>query len=298
MPRLRRADPARGEVRVTFLGRSVEHAAHALSVPAGGFVPSFVEARPADGGQALLEAIAATDPDVVVAFAPERLPDGLLGELDAVTVGVLCGDGAELDALRPPALDRLVAWDADTAERAPQLAIWRSPPPAVDDALFAPPPAGPPSPHALFLGESTAHREAVLGAAKHAYDVSHYAFGLAGERLAEVLRAAGVGVVVHPAEGAPSFPPAAPLHLAAGHLLLAEPLVPSRGLEPGIDHLVFEAPDQLMTLLFQLQARPAAYAQVRLRARARAEGFRASRLWPRLLADLAPDLAAFGSPRS
>jgi hypothetical protein len=186
---------------------------------------------------------------------------------------------------------RVVAHDPLVARH---LDVRRSPPWAVDDALFLGhrPPPDPVKP--LFLGESTYDREHVIIDAKHHYELSHYAYGLTGERLEEVLEATNVGVVVHPLRGRLTFPPEAALHLAAGHLLITNPLVPPRGLEPGLDHLVIFELDQLLHFLHELRKRPKVFEHVRLRGRLRAEELRASRVWPRLLADLGPDLEAFG----
>ena len=47
-----------------------------------------------------------------------------------------------------------------------------------------------------------------------------------------------------------------------------------------------------------LRDAPATFHGVRLRGRRKAELYRASRVYPRLLADLDADLRAFGSPRA
>jgi len=78
---------------------------------------------------------------------------------------------------------------------------------------------------------------------------------------------------------------------------LSGPVDPTRGLEPGLDHVSFQEPEELLHLLFEIGNRPAAFDQVRRRGRIRAEEFRASRIWPRLIADFALDLEAFGSDR-
>jgi hypothetical protein len=316
--RAARVDPRRRPVRLAFVGRAVEHAWSALSAPAGGVEPAWVEFREDGDPGDLLARLRDAAPDVVVAFAPERLPAGVLREVDAVTVGLLpdplrlsqgaadvwTGEGlkealAAEDALGHLAglpigdLDRLIVADPLLGRGLEELPVWRSAPLPVDDALFAPPDDRPRRLHPLSLDESTEHRESYLINAKHFHELSHFAFGLAGERLREVLGSAGIGVVLH-ASQLRTFAPRAPLHLAAGHLLVCEPLVPPRGLEPGLDHLVVEAPDQLMRVLDQAALRPAAFERVRVRGRLKAEAFRASLVWPRLLGDLADDLAAFG----
>jgi hypothetical protein len=313
--RAARLDPDVREVCVAFVGRRVEHAAWALSGPARGVDPVWVER-----GEDLLARLRDAAPDLVVVFRPDIVPAGLVRELDCTTLAVLpdalpleWGDpdvwdpmpwlgeslrlagglGPELEGFAREDYDRVIAADPLLARVAPELGLWRSPPLPVDDAFFFGDRGVPRPLRPLFLGESTAHREDMLLNPKHVFDLSHYASGLEGERLREVLAATNVGVVVHPGRF-PGFPPTLPLHLAAGHLVVSEPLMPTRGLEPGLDHVVVAAVDQLMRILAQLAARPAAFEQVRLRGRARAEAFRASRAWPRLISDLAADLLAFG----
>lgn len=308
-------------VRLAFVGRRVEHAWSALSAPAGGLEPVWVEHR--DGGPAddLADRLAAAEPDVVVVFAPERVPRGALRAIDAPLVAFQTdplelehGDPqdpwGDLDDLEyavsvsgglgrrtdfdPADYDRVMATDPLLARVAPQLGVWRSPPLPVDDALYDPPRTPSPRPRPLFLGESSAHREDHLIRPKHYHELTHYAFGLAGTDLRDALGHADVGVVLHPTV-IPGSRPEAALMLAAGLLLVTEPLVPPRGLEAGLDHLAIEAPDQLMRVLGQLALRPHAFDTIRRRGRAKAEGWRASRMWPRLVSDLAADLDAFGA---
>jgi hypothetical protein len=306
-----RSQVTEGPFRVVYVGREAEERKWTLTAPAGGIVPAFVDHRSED----LVEQVAALRPHVVVVFRPERLPPGVAAAFPATTVAHL------LDPLEPPAdddgspwrvtdaleevgsgfdpseYDRVLAADPRVARSSLSGAVWRSPPLAVDDALYRP--AGPPlaALRPLFIGESTEHREYFLTPAKHHYDLSHYAFGLAGERLQGVLEATTVGVVLAPGPFT-TFEAAAPLHLAAGHLLLAGPLIPPRGLESGLDHLTFYGPGDLVHLLYEIQSRPAAFEVVRQRGRVRAEEFRASRIWPKLVRDLFLDLEAFGSPRA
>jgi hypothetical protein len=299
-------------LRVVFVGRAVEERKWTLTAPAGGVVPAFVDHR----GDELVEQVTALRPHVVVVFGPDRLAPGLAGSLPAITVAHVLepvqlphdDDGSPWRTANGAAsspvggfaateYDRVLAADSRVVRTSGGSAVWRSPPLAVDDALYdaaASPLSGL---RPLYLGESTIHREYYLTPAKHHYDLRHYAFGLAGEKLAEVLGATTVGVVLSPGP-APTFEAAAPLHLAAGHLLLASALAPPRGLEGGLDHLTFEGPGDLVHLLYEIRGRPSAFEVIRRRGRVRAEEFRASRIWPRLLRDLLLDLEAFGSPRA
>lgn len=300
-------------VKVAFVGRSVEHQPWALSATAGDVVPVFADVRATTPPEDLLDRLAAEAPDVVIVLAPDRVPPGLLAELGALTVAVVTEEvpalyetdvwhgEPDVDALLGetaiPTLplgeyDRVVATDPLLA-RATVVDVWRSAPLPVDDALFAEtlPPFRTLAP--LFVGESSIFRERWLTDAKHHYELSHYAYGLEGDALREALATHNVGVLVRREAGLAAFPPTASLHLAAGHLLITEPLRPTRGLEPGLDHLVAHEPDQLMHLLYQYNRRPAAFDYVRRRGRIRAEELRASRVWPRLVADLRADVAAF-----
>jgi hypothetical protein len=304
-------------LRLAFVGRRVEHERWTLTHPAHGIEPLFVEARETDAGEQLDR----FRPDVVVVFAPHRDQPELPRDAIAVAyvdepIQLVHGDtqdpwapGDDLDyaletsgglkhlaAFDPKTYDRVIAADPLLPRVAPQLDVWRCPPLPVDDSLYLDPRKPTSPPKALFLGESDERRERYLMEQKHFYDLTHYAFGLHGDELRDVLARANVGVVLHKAP-VPSYSPEVQLFLAAGHLVVSEPLVPRRGLEPWLDHVVIEAPDQLRRVLHQLKIRPTTFEQVRLRGRLRADEFRASRIWPRLVRDLQHDVAAFGTSR-
>lgn len=299
------------ETRLAFVGREVLHRHWTLSRPAGGIEPAFFDHRAAD----LADLVAGFAPDAAVVFTPSELPAGLARELAPAVIAFLPDTlpvaAGHADPWRRPSAEmlaaaaqtpmlggfdpaeyaRVLAADPLVPQVAPELGIWRCPPLPVDDALYAGArrPAGRPRP--LYLGPSTEHREDLLVLPKHGYDVAHYAFGLAGDALREALHAADVGIVLNRGR-VTQFQPEIALHLAAGHLVVAEPMDPSRGLEPGLDHLVARTRHQVVRVLDQLAARPGAWEPVRRRGRSKAEAFRASRVWPRLLADLELELGA------
>jgi hypothetical protein len=296
--------------RIAFVGQSTFFEACALASPA----TTFVEFRAGADADAMRAKVLAFAPDAVVVFRPEILPAGVFAGLRAPVLGVLTepiprtgGHRAHPDLLRrrfalskmdPGNLDRLVAFDPLIVPIADAfMPVWRSLPLPVADRLYAPvrPPSAKPS--ILFVGRSTEHREWVLTPAKHAHDVVHYAHGLVGAAFSAALAAADVGIALH-AEPGGGFPAQAPLHLAAGQLLLSERLSPPCGLEPGIDFLQIDSREGLMALLHQLSLRPDAYERVRVRGRLKAEEHRASRVWPRIVADLVRDLRAFGTART
>jgi hypothetical protein len=256
--------PRFGEpARVAFVGQKSSFGACALHEPAGGLLPRFFDFRPAAGDDPDELAAALDDwaPHVVIRFSPEGATLTTGGT--ERTIGVQAGGAA-----------------------------WRTMPLPVDDRLYAPVrPAGRP-PRAIFVGASTQHRERFLIAAKHEHDLLHYAHGLHGEELARVLGEVDIGINLRD-ELRPGFEHRTLLHLAAGHLLLSEPLTPTFGLEPGTDFVELSRPDELMAALFLLRRRPDSYDRVRLAGRAKADAYRASVVWPRVVADLFADVAAF-----
>jgi hypothetical protein len=214
------------------------------------------------------------------------------------------GEGARGDGAGPsPAaaatgdagqFDRLLSAGATGSPGA--LPVWRALPPAVDDRFYAPlrPAAMPP--RIAFLGASTERRERWLIDAKHELDVLHVASGLRGDALRERLARIDIALNVHATAG-PAFEPRVALHLAAGHLVVTEPLAPRHGLRPGVELLEVASPEALLASLRALRTVPGAHEDVRRAGRRAAERFRASRVWPRLLEDLTRDLRAFGTVR-
>jgi hypothetical protein len=303
-------------LRMAFVGQSTFFEACALPDGAApGVTTRFLEHRAGGDAAALRAELDRFAPDVVVVFRPETLPAGALIGLRAAVLGFLTepipreeGSGAvrhedlerrlwELEQVDPDNVDRVVTFDPHIAQTADEvLPVWRSLPLPVSDRYYAPvtPITGEPRP--VFVGRSTRHRERILGPAKHHHDILHLAFGVGAAGLEEVMRDHDVAINVHN-EPYPSFENRVCLHLAAGHLVLTEPLSPTHGLEPGIDYVEFHRPDQLADLLSALRRTPAMWQAVRLRGRRKAELFRASRVYPRLAHDLLEDLSAHGSPR-
>jgi hypothetical protein len=309
-------EPRFGEpTRVAFVGQETYFAQCALHTPTPGLRPRFFDFRAGVGDDATALDAALTDwgAHVIVVFRPEIIPPGAFATQAAVTLGFVTeplrrGDAeahpdhayreSELAQTDAANFDRVVAFDPHVAQTADRHArIWRSLPLPVDDRLYQPvaPSAAPP--RILFVGYSTEHRERFLVNAKHEYDVLHYAHGLHGDELREVFARTDVALNLH-GEPYPSFENRVLLHLAAGHLVISEPLDPTHGLEAGIDFLEIRRPDELMTLLYQLKRRPETFERVRHRGRAKADDYRASRVWPRIVGDLLADVRAFGSERS
>ncbi len=257
-------------LRVAFLGEPTIAAAHVMHDPANGVVPRFFDVR---AGADLADFA----PDVVVAIAPDGPP-----AVDAATLAVV----GPHDPV-PDGFDRVLGTPGTAG-------VWRARPLPIDDRLYGDPRPSSRPPRALFVGRSTERREWILTPAKHSHDVVHYTHGLTGAKLKETLEHTDVGVALT-ADGGHGFPSQALLHLAAGQLLVTAKLQPTCGLEAGIDYLQMDSRDALVTILMQLELRPDAYERVRIRGRLKAEEHRASRVWPRIVADLLQDLRVFGN---
>lgn len=301
-------------VRIAFVGQSTFFAACALEEQSARARTAFFEFRAGADADAMRASVHAFAPDAVVVFRPEILPAGVFADLRAPVVGFLTepiprtrGHRAHPDlrrrrfalaAMDTGNVDRLVAFDpliVPTADA--YMRVWRSLPLPVADRLFAPvrPPAAVPS--ILFVGRATEHRERFLARPKAELDVVHAAFGIGADELAGMMREHDIAVNLHN-EPYPSFENRVSLHLAAGQLVVSETLSPTHGLEPGIDYLEVESPVELLAVLRSAVGHPRAYARVRVRGRRKAEAFRASRVYPRLVDDLFADLRAFGTDRS
>jgi hypothetical protein len=299
-------------VRVAFVGQSVFFAQCSLEAPADGLEPFFVDFRSAAPPEPMLARLHELDPDVVVVFRPEIVPKGAFDELRAQTIGYLteplprnAGDQhpdlqARLRWLKdvdPGNFDRIVSFDPLTAETAAGvLPVWRSLPIPVADSLYADVRERARPARLLFVGRPTEHREELLEPVKACYPIVHIGHGLHGQRLIRFMERADVQLNLHN-NPYPSFENRVCIALAAGHLVISEPLSPRHELQPGRDYLEFEDAAQLTELVKCLQRDPDAHLDVQHAGRQKAEDFRASHVYPRLLRDAMADIAANGSAR-
>jgi hypothetical protein len=301
-------------VRLAFVGQSTFFEACALEDDATPLTTTFVEFRGGGDAAGMLRRLQAWEPDVVVIFRPEIIPEGLFDGLPATTLGFLTEPlprhGGyvrhddlerrlwELGHVDRTQFDRVVSFDPHIARTADDvLPVWRSAPLPVADRYYRPVPerSGPPRP--LFVGRSTPHRERFLEGAKHRYDLLHLAFGIDADGLEEAMAEHDVGINIHN-NPYPSFENRVCLHLAAGHLVISENLDPTHGLEPGIDFLEVHNRGQLDHVLWMMRRFPGLHHAVRVRGRQKAEQFRASRVWPRLVHDLHAEIRAHGGRTS
>lgn len=300
-------------MRLAFVGQREYFGYTSLQAPAGGVEPSFAHFFPGAPVEPLLAELHAIEPDVVFVWRPELIPEAAFADLDAITVGYLTEPlprpgGAEphrdlrirwenLQRADPSNFDRIVSFDPLVAPTVDEhMRVWRSFPIPVSDTYFAPVAPPNPRPSVLFTGRSTEHRERFLGPVKKDFHTVHLAHGVTDEQLMPFLRQSDVGVNLHN-EPYPTFENRVPAYLAAGLLVISEPLSPHHGLQPGRDLLEVREPFHLYELVEQAARTPHAYDTIRRQGRRAAERWRASRVYPRFVSDLIADVRAFGRGR-
>jgi hypothetical protein len=296
------ADPLRalGEaLRVAFLGAPVWLEGCAPTQAVHDLTPSRFTIDGTVDLERTIDAVAGFRPHVTVIFDPAFMPGEARRHAPGVTLGVLVNGLPEPAVARSlEGIDRLVSFlPALTGAPVGRSEIWRAIPPPVSDMLFGDVRSLRRAPRAMSIGRSSAHREAMLMPAKHHHDLLQVIHGVSGEPLHELLSECDVGVFVA-AEPGGGFGAQVGMHLAAGHLLLAEELAPAHGLERNIDYLQVDSPDGLVWVLDRMTRFPEMYQRLRCRGRMKAKQYRASRLFRRLAHDLLLDVRAFGSARS
>ncbi len=310
-------EPRTPPLRAAFVGQSTFFEACSLETDAGvavGIEARFFEYRDGTPIEPLIEQLEQFAAAITVIFRPEIIPSGALHNLPGAVLGFLTeplprrergavshsdldGRLRDLKRIDPLNVDRVITFDPLIAKAASDaVPVWRSLPLPVADRFYRP--VGPPGAHpqALFVGRSTPHRERFLAEAKADDAVLHMGFGVDADHLQQLIGEFDVAVNIHN-EPYPTFENRVCLHLAAGQLLISEPLSPTHGLEPGIDYL--EAPDGavLAELLGRLVHAPGLWQDVRIRGRRKAELYRASHVYPRIFFDLQADLRTKPSAR-
>lgn len=304
-------------LRLAFVGQQTFFRACAWEEDSARATTTFIEFRDGRDPELLREQLHAFAPDAIVVFRPETVPHGVLADFAVPILGFLTepisrttGGGAshwDLEQRRQQTarmdrqnVDRIVSFDpliVPTVDAV--MEVWRSLPIPVADRLFRPvrrPTAADGPPRMLFVGRSTVHREAFLRDVKDRFDALHVAFGIQVDELERLLDRHEITFNIHN-EPYPSFENRVLLHLAAGHLVISEPLSPTHGLEPGVDFIEVTDAEALTRVAAQARAHPEAFLPVRVRGRSKAELVRASRVWPALVRDLFADLKAFGTHR-
>ncbi len=301
------------DLRIAFVGQGVYFEQCSLERPTDGLTPTFIDFRATAPPEPLIAKLQELDPDVVLVFRPEIVPPSLFSSLRAHTIGYLTeplprgrkashSDLAsrmrDLEEVDPANFDRIVSFDPLIAETASSvLDVWRSLPIPVSDSLFMDVHNRTRPPRLLFIGRSTAHREKLLAPVKKHHPIVHIGHGLFGERLIRFLERADVQLNLHN-NPYPTFENRVCVALAAGHLVISEPLSPRHELEPGVHYLEVETPEQVLALVEELMADPDAFIDVQRAGREQAESFRASSVYPRLVRDALEDIKTNGSVRS
>jgi len=223
-------------------------------------------------------------PRLAVVIDPSRYAGGLVERLPGRRIGIVADN--DLADQRPEgvrACELLLSFDP-RREWVGGVKVWRAMSPPVSDSFFVPKVVAPRHPAAVTVGRSTPYREEVLIEAKHHYDLLQIIEGVSAEELTTFFRDHPVAVYVprYPG-GGPAWQIAA--HLAAGQLLLSERAPTMFGLEEDVDYVAVKDGNHIMRLLEALSRFPTMFTRVAIRGRQKAEWFRASRVWQRLIDD-------------
>ena len=286
------------------------------------YATTFLEFRGgADAGAAACARSTQLDPDVVVVFRPEIIPAGLLrrpARADRRLPHRAAAARRPCGAPRHEDLERRL-WElghVDRGELRPHRRLrpahrrrpptpscrsgarCRCPSPTASTRPSARPRRG--SARRLFVGRSTPHRERAADGRQAPASTS--CTSPSASTPTQLQRGHGEP------RGRRSTSTTSPTRASRTASACTSPpgtssspsrCSPTHGLEPGIDFLeITETPGQLARGPRAPAPPPDAWHRVRVRGRRKAEQFRASRVYPRLLADLEADLAAFGSPRA
>jgi hypothetical protein len=301
-------------MRLAFVGQSTFFRACAHDEHTERLETAFIEFRQGRDPARLRAALDDFRPDAVVVFRPEIVPAGTLADLPAAILGFLTepivrdrGEGAHWDlekrrrdmrGLDRANVDRLVAFDPLIVSTAQEfMEVWRALPIPVSDRLYRDVLPAPGRPRMLFVGRSTLHREQFLLQVKHRFDCLHVAFGAGLEELERLVDLHEITFNVHN-EPYPSFENRVLLHLAAGHLVITEPLSPTHGLQAGRDYLEITTPEELTQAAERARADLDAFHAIRRSGRDQVEQHRASRVWPALVHDMLEDIASHGTHRA
>jgi hypothetical protein len=249
--------------RVAIVGTPELLAECAPDRPARGIEPLLVSTSDLEVLERSLSDLA---PEVVVALASRDVELEPLSVLQVPTILWFTSPGITITAADGP--NRRLVGDAP--------GVWRWPPLPVADRCFVS--RDPPFGRAAWISPDGPRRREYLAHLSHSV---------------EVLREgddAAVAMNLHE-EDAPAFEPRAARALAGGRLLVSETLQPSRGLEPGVDYLEARDLHDLFMLVENAVERPEAFERVRRAGRRKAECFRASLVFSRLVNDLQLELS-------
>jgi hypothetical protein len=306
--------PEGAPLRLAFVGQQTFFRACAWEEDSARAITTFIEFRDGRDPELLREQLQAFAPHAIVVFRPETVPAGVLADFGVPVLGFLTepisrttgGDANHWDLeqrrratarMDRANVDRIVSFDPLIVPTVDEvMEVWRSLPIPVADRLYRPVRRST-TPRMLFVGRSTVHRERFLRDVKHQFDALHVAFGIQVDELERLLDRHEITFNIHN-EPYPSFENRVLLHLAAGHLVISEPLSPTHGLEAGFDFVEITEPDELLAVAARAVAEPEAFLPIRVRGRQKAELVRASRVWPALVRDLFADLRAFGTHRA
>jgi hypothetical protein len=138
----------------------------------------------------------------------------------------------------------------------------------------------------FFSGRTTTHRDKYFGPLKRDFNFLHINHGVAGSDLLEFISKCKISLNIH-AEDEVSWEPRTQLLLAAGSLMISEPLSPTCPLRPGIDYIEVKNEWELYETCKNVLENYEKYQHIAKNGRARVEQILSSKInFPEFFNDL------------
>jgi len=286
-------------IKVAFIGQAVFFAQCLPTQEVPGFVFAFHDFRAGKNPGPLRQWLESWAPDVLVMFRPEIVPPATFHGLRAVRIGYLTeplprGEARTahpdlrqrlnwLKEMDPANFDLIVSYDPLIAATASEVfPVWQSQPLPVADFLFGEPQTVHGDEPVLLIGRPTPARERWLAQLRPHREIRHIGHGLHGEALAKVLKNNPIHINLHN-NPYPTFENRVAIALAAGQLVISEPLSPDHGLRHEKELVIVDDPAELPALSERLRDEPQHFSALSRAGRAAAEQFRASVVFKRLV---------------
>lgn len=314
------------KIKIAFVGQRTYFESASLSTQTNLIEPYFLDFRSGTDSSSLLARLFQLKPDVMIVFRPEIYPNSIFSEINALKIGWFTEptirlnqntntqqyshpieefdvelnsrlvDAAINDLTRrfeqtkeldSSQFDLYISYDPYVAEsiNSQIVPIWKSLPLPVDDLYFSDPKNSQVPPRIGFFGRPTEHRDQYLNKFLHEFDIRYFAHGVFGNDMKMAFENLEVGINIHN-ERYLNYENRVSLHLAASHLVISEPLSPTHGLEAGSDFIEFQNPTDFEIILREIWQYPDAFMQTRLNGRRKAEYFRASAVYDKLINEL------------
>jgi hypothetical protein len=267
------------------------------------FSPVFDPASGYVATSATMASLLEFQPDVAIFFRPEFFSNDLLSRLRGVKIGIstepmpkyldgnfhytLDSIGRFKSLLKAAELefDHIFHYDAASLSFMERMGVRVSGAIALPVATMTWRPAEDRNADwdLVFLGRSTENRERHFGGLKRDLRFLHIAHGIIGKDVLPFYHAAKIGLNIH-SEPELGWEPRIQQLMAAGLLVVSEPISPNEWLRPGEEFLEIRHPHETYEICREIVANPLKFEPIRRAGHERVQrDLTARQLWPRLI---------------